>query len=212
MSYAEPVPAPPRPRHALGLPAGSVRAMLALGVLAVLWALVYGAEHLHEKLPLTFVYLMFLMTLILAHYFAAHGNSIGRPDSGSALGLPRGTVRFLLLVGYLSLAWFLYKGRADLEFATPASADIVEFLALILTGFFAGHVLTVLVRWLSGGTLPFWFQDIQAWLSILSLIGLAVLILVHVFINPNVNPEYQIGVRLDVVLATLVSFYYGARS
>src|SRR5260370_3205132 len=81
MSYAEPAAAPPRPRHALGLPAGSVRAMLALSVLGVLWALVYGAEHLHEKLPLTFVSLMFLMTLILAHYFAAHGNTIGKNDA-----------------------------------------------------------------------------------------------------------------------------------
>ncbi len=89
---------------------------------------------------------------------------------------------------------------------------MITFLALILTGFFVGHVLTMLVRWLSGGTLPFWFQDIQAWLALLSMIGLAVLLLVHVFINRKVSPEHQIGVRLDVVLATLVSFYFGARS
>jgi hypothetical protein len=212
MSYAEPAAAPPTPRHALGLPAGSVRAILALGMLGVLWALAFGAEHLHQKLPLTFVYLMFLMTLILAHYFAAHGNSIGRKDSTSALGLPRGTIRFLLLVGYLALAWYLYKGGSDLEFDMPGRANVVEFLAVILTGFFVGHLLTGLVRWLAGGTLPYWFQDIQAWVAILSLIGLGVLVLVHVFVNKNVSPEYQIGVRLDVGLATLVSFYFGARS
>jgi hypothetical protein len=211
MSYAEPAVAPPRPRHALGLPAGSVRALLALGVLGVLWALVYGAEHLHQRLPMTFVYLMFLMTLILAHYFAAHGNTIGHKDSTSALGLPRGTVRFLLLVGYLALAWFVYKEHAELDFETPQKTDLVTFLALILTGFFVGHLLTALVRWLAGGTPPYWFQDIQAWLAIVSLLGLAVLLLVH-FLNGKVGPEYQIGVRLDVALATLVSFYFGARS
>jgi hypothetical protein len=213
MSYLQPAPAAPlAPRHALGLPAGSVRALLALGVLGVLWALAVGAEHQH-KLPLTFVYLMFLMMLILAHYFAAHGNSIGKKDgSSSALGLPRGTIRFLLLAGYLGLAWFLFKERGELDFDTPPKADLILFLALILTGFFVGHLLTVLVRWLSGGTLPPWFQDIQAWLSILSLVGLGVLVLIHVFINDRVDPAYRIGINLDVGLATLVSFYFGARS
>jgi hypothetical protein len=210
MSYSEPGQ-PTQPRHALGLPAGSVRALLALGVLGVLWALAIGAEHQH-KLPLTFVYLMFLMVLILAHYFAAHGSTMGKKDSTAALGMPRGSIRFLLLFGYLGLAWFLFKERGELDFDTPPKADLILFLALILTGFFVGHILTILVRWMAGGTLPPWFQDIQAWLSILSLLGLAILVLIHVFINPNVDPAYRIGVNLDVGLATLVSFYFGARS
>ncbi len=212
MSYSDPGTAPYVPRHALGLPAGSVRAMLAIGTLGVLWALAYGAEQQH-KIPLTFVYLMFLMMLILAHYFAAHGGTIGKKDGSSpALGLPRGTIRFLLLAGYLGLAWFLFKERSSLEFETPPKANLIEFLALILTGFFVGHILTVLIRWLSGGILPAWFQDVQAWLALLSLIGLAVVLLVHVFINKNLRPDLQIGVDLDVVLATLVAFYFGARS
>src|SRR5260370_37946074 len=62
-------------RHALGLPAGSVRALLAFMVLGLLWALAYSAQE--KDLPVTFVYLQYLMVLILAHYFAAHGSSIG---------------------------------------------------------------------------------------------------------------------------------------
>jgi len=60
--------------------------------------------------------------------------------------------------------------------------------------------------------MPAWFQDIQAWLAIIAMLGLGVLLLVHVFINRSVSPEYQIGVRVDVALATIVSFYFGARS
>ena len=84
-----------------------------------MWSgLAYGAEQ-KKNVPLAFVYLQFLMMLILAHYFAAHGSSMGpKTGSGSALGLPRGTIRFVLLVGYLGLAWFLFKERASLAFET----------------------------------------------------------------------------------------------
>src|SRR5262245_49493836 len=69
-------------RHALGLPAGSVRALLAFGALIYLWILVLSPGRDGEG-PLAareasqaFIYLQFLMVLILAHYFTAHGRSI----------------------------------------------------------------------------------------------------------------------------------------
>src|SRR5437870_2858126 len=101
MSSQHPAPAPQR--HALGLPAGSIRALLALAVLGCLWLVAYRSveQGPDTKLPLEFVYLQFLMVLILAHYFSAHGNTIGSTVSRkSPLGLPRGTVRLILLVGY----------------------------------------------------------------------------------------------------------------
>ena len=52
----------------------------------------------------------------------------------------------------------------------------------------------------------------QAWLALLSMLGLGVLLIIRVFINPSLNPDTQIGVTLDVCLATLVSFYFGART
>src|SRR5262249_40544972 len=108
-----PVHLPPR-RHALGLPAGSIRALLAFGVLALLWALLLnyvrqkgeGADL--PKLPVDFIYLQYLMILILAHFFTAHGHTIGpKVSTGSPLGLPRGSIRFLLLLGVLGLAYYL---------------------------------------------------------------------------------------------------------
>src|SRR4051794_29926942 len=93
---------PPPPRHALGLPAGSVRALLALSVLGLLWTIALNPKR-QATLPLDFLYLLVLMVLIPAHYFAAHGSTIGRNVSGgsSALGLPSGSVRFILLAGFL---------------------------------------------------------------------------------------------------------------
>ena len=92
---------PLRKRHPLGLPAGSVRAILALLVLASLWAMtLFGSPALLAEVPLLYLYLQYLMILIIAHFFAAHGNTIRTtPDEHSPLGLPRGFVRFFLLAG-----------------------------------------------------------------------------------------------------------------
>ena len=124
------VPALPPPRHALGLPAGSVRALLALAVLGMLWLLALRplpgqAEAASEiKLPTVFMDLQILMVLILAHFFAAHGNSIRAGGAGrSPLGLPRGSVRFLLLAGYLGLAAFLYHTQPKFEYPSTSASS-----------------------------------------------------------------------------------------
>src|SRR5262245_10900741 len=92
------------PRHALGMPAGSVRALLAFGVLGYLWILVLPISD-RGKPPITaqpnaghaFLFLQLLIVMILAHFFAAHGRTIGGVVSRrSPLALPRGSVRFLL--------------------------------------------------------------------------------------------------------------------
>ena len=137
----------------------------------MLWTMAFEPTR-HEKMPLDFLYLQFLMMLVLAHYFAAHGSTIGKRASGSSpLGLP-GEACVLLLAGYLGLAYYLYQERQKLEFESPPQANLIVFLALILTGFFAGHILTAAVRFVSGGALPAWFQDIQAWVALLAMLGL----------------------------------------
>jgi hypothetical protein len=211
-----PAPAVP-PRHALGLPAGSIRAILAFSVLAMLWAIalrpLIGQQSLADfKLPLEFVYLQILMVLILAHFFAAHGGSIGPQAGGrSPLGLPRGSVRFLLLAGYLGLAVYLY--RTQPKFEVPAQGAFVLLLLLLFSGFFLGHLLTAAVRGASGGRIPFWFQDIQAWVALLAMGVLAVLMVIELFINPSLSLEQKIDMpTLEAILAGLVGFYFGARS
>jgi hypothetical protein len=209
-------PLPPS-RHALGLPAGSIRAVLALSVLGLLWLLALRPLPGQEgavgdiKLPTVFMDLQILMVLILAHFFAAHGHSIRAGGVGpSPLGLPRGSVRFLLLAGYLGLAGFLYHTQPRFEY--PSTSALILFLVL-LSAFFLGHLLTAAVRGLSGGVLPYWFQDIEAWVALLAMLCMAIILIVVLFINPSLPQDIQIPMpTVEAILAGLVGFYFGARS
>src|SRR5262245_59259456 len=98
------------PRHPLGLPAGSVRALLAFMVLGLMWAVLLAPAVEPVGVPL---YLYYLLFLILGHYFAAHGHSIAGPTTGtkSPLYLPRGSVRGLILFGFAGMvAWHFATG------------------------------------------------------------------------------------------------------
>jgi hypothetical protein len=207
-----------RPRHAFGWPAGSIRALLALGVLGCLWLLVLapGAEGkgllARPEVSQAFIYLQFLMVLILAHFFTAHGHSIGpRVSDRSPLGLPRGCVRLLLLAGYLGLAYYLYTKPPD--FQLPATGPLLLLLAVMLTAFFLGHFLTVVMRTLGGGTLPGWVQDIQAWFALIGLLLLGVVVIVRLVINTHLPMEAQLDLdKMEAILAGVVGFYFGARA
>ncbi len=200
-------------RHALGLPAGSVRALLAFGVLGLSWLIVWRYGQGGEKLPLAFIYLQYLGVLILAHFFAAHGNTIG-PHTGrfSPLALPRYTVRLLLVAGYLGLAFFMYW-NTQLDFTEPAKGQQPLLLLLLLTAFFVGNILTGIVRVFSGGVLPFWFQDVEAWVALIALLVLGILAMIHIFINPTLDSDKRVDFpTLEAILAATVGFYFGARS
>ncbi|NBO91714.1 MAG: hypothetical protein EBV06_05295 [Planctomycetia bacterium] len=209
-------------RHALGLPAGSVRAMLALGVLGYLWLLLQlmitqdaaiAAELLiRQEASLSFVYMNILMVLMLSHFFSAHGHTIGgNRNTSSPLWLPRGTLRFLILVGYLSLAVWSYRQRE--AFKLPDNAPILLMLTILIASFSVGFVLTVVIRFISGGRLPPWILDIQAWFALLALVLLGVVLLVRLVINTSVNLESQIGLVMpEAILAGIVGFYFGSRS
>jgi hypothetical protein len=218
MAYTAGTPAARPRRHALGMPAGSIRALLAIGVLALLWVLALlpgkeiGGRVIPAKLPVIFTYLNMLMLLVVVHYFTAHGKSIGPQVSDhSPLRLPRGSVRFILIVGYLGLAYFLYTtGR---EFEVPQSSDYAWPLALMLTGYFLGHMVSGFMTRLGGGVPPAWYQDVEAWIALMAVIFLAVIVLVRLIINPTLPLEQQIDPEvLEMFLAAVVGFYFGARS
>jgi hypothetical protein len=199
------------------MPAGSVRALLACGVLGLSWLIVWRYGSLGQMLPLAFVYLLTLGVLIVAHFFAAHGSTIGpKTGSRSPLWLPGGTVRLLLVAGYLALIIFLFMRSfldSQLQFATPSQGQWVLLVLLLLSCFFVGHLLTAFVRFFGGGILPYWFQDLQAWAALLALLLLGALTLLHVVINPTLDPGNRLDwPTIDAILAALVGFYFGARS
>src|SRR5262249_58360615 len=91
--------------HALGLPSGSIRALLAILVFGTLWALLLvqpGAE-----IP---DYLRDLLFIVMGHYFAARHRASEAPEPGPPpLFLPRGSVRFLLIAGSIAVAALLFR-------------------------------------------------------------------------------------------------------
>jgi hypothetical protein len=200
------------------LPAGSVRALLGLAVLGLLWLplltrLLPGQTEPAAGLKLSseYVYLQMLMILILVHFFTAHGGSI-RPGPGehSPLYMPRGTIRFVLLAGYLGLAYYLWHNQITFDY--PVQSNFLLETALLLSAFFVGHVVTGLVRGATG-TLPPAFQDIQAWVALLAIIAMGILIVIQVLINPSLSLPQQIEPStVEGILAALVGFYFGARS
>jgi hypothetical protein len=144
-------------------------------------------------------------------FFAAHGHSIRtHAEQKSPLGLPRFSVRFLLLGGYLGLAVYLYRTQPKFEY--PSTSAVVLLLVLV-SGFFLGHILTGAVRYLAHGVLPYWFQDIQAWVALLAMLAMGVLLIILLFINPSLSLGQEISSSvLEAILAALVGFYFGARS
>jgi hypothetical protein len=205
-------PAPAPQRHALNLPAGSIRALLALGVLGYLWVLVLQKGGLANKdASLAFIYLQALMLLILAHFFTAHHSTIGAgADRRSPLGLPRGSVRILLMAGYIGLAAYLYLNQPAFEL--PETDKLVVLPLVLVSAFFAGYLLTVVMRTLAGGYEPAWFQDIKAWVAIVALFLLGIVVVVRTLINTSLPLEDQVPLYyVEAGLAGAVGLYFGSR-
>jgi hypothetical protein len=202
-----------RSRHALGLPAGSVRALLALMVLGLFLAFVLVPQEPRPKIPL---YLYSLVFLILGHFFAAHGHSIAGPTAGgqSPLHLPRGTLRTLILVAFLGVLGWHYYTHHDLGELQP-DLDQPWIPVVILAAFFVGILINRIASLVFRGPtgLPFWYQDILAWVSLLAVIGLAGEVAIQFFINPTLPPERQLNLPTwQGILSAVVAFYFGVRS
>ncbi len=211
----------PQPRRfALGLPAGSVRALLALAVLGLLWTIALThprgetVTEADKHLPTILIALQILMVLILAHFFTAHGHTIGRHISlTSPLGLPSGSIRFVLAAGYIGLSIFLLYNRADFDLPEKGALwSLLLELVVVLVSYFIGMVVSAVVRMIWGVPPPAPYQDVEAWVAILALLGLGIVVLIHL-INGSLAAENKISLDMaQAVLSGLIGLYFGARS
>lgn len=201
------------PRHPLGLPAGSVRSIIALMVAGLVWALILTAKDKTVEVPL---YLCYLLFLIMGSFFASHGSSIaGHPKAGpSPWHLPRGTFRFFLVLGFVAvLGWRTYtRGELPEIRVTHELSDHAYLLLWILGGFFLGMLMTRLVSAVSPGGTPAWYQDVLAWVSLIALIGLAIEVVVLLMINPTLGGEEIKLPKWQTFLSAILGLYYGART
>ncbi len=141
---------PPTRRPPLGLPPGSVRAILTILVVAVV---VVEVIRGHEVEPLWTETLM----IALAHYFSSRRSIHLSPDVISRLEseghlepeprplyLPRGTIRVALIVAFVGLAVYLYQENRLLQLNSLSILGVV--FAYVL-----GVFVQAVIRWWSKG-------------------------------------------------------------
>lgn len=197
-------------RHPLGLPAGSIRAALSMFIAGLFWTLLLLPAERQITIPL---FLYFLTAMILLFFFS-HGRSVGAEDDRSPWGMPRGTFRFLIIAGTAAVFgfhYYLYQSL-PLDKLVPKPEQLGQWRNLLIAlgaGLGSG--------WLIGRG-P-WrrtavFQDVQAWVSLLAMLGLTAEIVIVLFINPNFqNQDLKLDLSTwECILTGIVAWYFGARS
>jgi hypothetical protein len=209
-----PIDADWRRTHAFGLPAGSIRALLALLIFGTTWALLVVRPG--EEVP---DFLRDLLFIILGHYFASRRAMPPGDEAGPApLYLPRGSVRMLLVVGSLAVALVLLR-RGQL---TELERNPGAFTLVLVGGFLLGVILSAAFAWWKGRghRTPRLVEDVRAFLSLVAAVLLVGLVLNHLV---GAVPDDQIDALLarrirlghygpEHVLAAIVGFYFGSRS
>jgi hypothetical protein len=200
--------------HAWGLPAGSIRALLAILVFGTVWALILvrpGAE-----IP---DYLRDLFFVIMGHYFAARHRPSADPEPGPPpLFLPRGSVRFLLIAGSVAVA-VLLSGRGQLT-SLEENPGVVTLL--LVGGFLLGVAMNAAMAWWRdrGHRTPRLVEDLRALVAVAAA-GLLIFLVLNrtLLIVPSseidrlIPPEIHLGrLGLDHILAAIIGFYFGSRS
>lgn len=207
MSTSPTIPAPlPPPRHALGLPEGSVRTILALLVVGLVCAVMLVPSR-DDAIP---PYLLYLLFLILGHFFATLGTHHARPWP---LHLPPIIVRLIIIAGLMGTVAYLYSTDPEgLKRKWEASVDMIKadwyLPVMMLAGFFVGVVLRSIV---GRNNPPIFVQDLEAWVALIGVIGLCIAGFIHLVINPSLQRPINFP-NLEGFLAVVVVFYFGARS
>lgn len=187
--------------HALGLPSGSVRALIALGVVGTVCGLLLRAPE--QALP---EHLEGLLFVVLGHYFAARGQGKSDPAGGPPpLYLPRGSVRLLLVAALVTVGVLVIR-QGGLQFHRGL------FTLLLVSGFLLGLLLTRIANWWQRRRPGHsrWFEDLRALIGLGAVAALGVHTFVDVLPGPEVLSFGTLGA--EQALAGLVGFYFGSRS
>jgi hypothetical protein len=201
------VPTAPK-RHALGLPAGSIRATHTLFIVGLFCAMLLIPTREPQPVP---PYLIYLLFMVLGHYFA-HRSA---PPTGEhhPLFLPPGFIRFVVMAALIAtVGWCLYHDPDKLNMQFEKSLDALKlepFLPLCILGaFFVGVIVRAVV---GREDPPYFLQDMEAWISLISIVGLCVAVIIHLIIMPTL--ENAVSMPLwEGILASVIAFYFGERS
>jgi hypothetical protein len=193
-------------RHALGLPEGSIRALLALLVVGLACAIFLVPTSVVTPIP---IYLLLLLFLVISHFFAAHA-----PGS-FPLYLPINLVRLLIMGALVATIGFKLVTdtdglKAQMEWSQSDLNKHWYLPLLLIGGFFIGLIFRMIV----GRDNPSYFvQDLEAWLALIAVLGLVIAAFIHLVINPSLEENNPISLGgLGGFLAVVIAFYFGARS
>jgi hypothetical protein len=198
----------------LGLPSGSIRALLAILIFGTIWALLLAQPG--AEIP---DYLRDLLFIIMGHYFAARHRASEDPEPGPPpLFLPRGSVRILLIAGSIAVAVILFR-RGQLT-SLDRNPGVVTLL--LVGGFLLGVAMNaVMTWWRKRGHRPSRVvEDLRAIVS-LAAAGLLVFLVLNrllLLVPPTridllIPPEVRLGhLGPEQILAAVVGFYFGSRS
>jgi hypothetical protein len=205
--------APPAPyRHPLGLPAGSIRALLSLLILGLLWLLLAVPEQ-PGKNPIQVPMALYCLLALVFHFFGSHGHSIPSSASGQPAPwhLPRGTFRIIMVLGTVAVVGYEYWFDSErmIKRLTPPVDQLAEW-PYLLSALGGGFVLGMLLRLGPWNRLPA-YQDILAWISLLAIIGLVAEVVLHVLINPTITSPID-AQTFECIVVAIVAAYFGARS
>ncbi|MDR3633935.1 MAG: hypothetical protein P4L84_09030 [Isosphaeraceae bacterium] len=215
MSQTELAPTPSadwKRLYAFGWPAGSVRALMALIVFGTIWALLVLRPE--REVP---EYLRDLLFIVLGHYFAvrSRASTVDENPGPPPLYLPRGSVRILLIAGFVGVAFLLR--RHERLFQIEQNPGVVTLL--LVFGFLLGVVLKQVGTWWAGRgqATPRIWEDLRALVS-LSAAALLAVVVWDQFLPGSPHwglHEIKLGLgRLGPahLLSAIVGFYFGARS
>ena len=197
----------PRVRKVLGLPPGSIRALLTL--MTVGFIVVQTGRGIQVSL-LWFESLM----IVLAHYFAHRRFVPLSPtmreklkaedlieDETHPLNLPKHSLRTIIVLSFVGLAIYLAcKGRLRDRVAAPVFISVGSY--------FLGIGFGAVAAWWNKGKPSkgaSWFEDVKA---IVTLIAVALAIVVQIFGWQHSVPY---GDKLEALPLALMLFYFGSR-
>lgn len=196
-----------KPRPPLGLPRGSVRAVLTLLIIGVV---IVNLIRGHEVEALWIEALM----IALAHYFTSRrfihfpADVMARLEAEGhveheprPLYLPRHSIRVLIVLAFIGVAVYMYRENRLLKPDSQALLILGVVFAYLL-----GIVARALRKWWTKGTKG---PALRSFADLKALVVLAVLTYVAVaqFLDrPDLAPQSVRNVSLGLVL-----FYFGSR-
>ena len=179
----------------LNLPRGSIRALITLTLLGVLWAQMLMGQQVS-------VVYGSLILLILGHYFGSRRPGSSEAQRKSVLGLPRGSIRTIILLGFGLVGFKLWKdGKLTLTVDNVNAIVICLVIAMIL-----GFLIRALADLVSSGKSSpprRWFENLKSALVVVATIVLAIV--------SFVGQEEEANQKIALFTAPLVGFYFGSR-